>query len=66
VHALSAKLDMLQLPFIEATNTLQDELLTLRRENSLLREQLKNSGGGNGGSNGGSGKSTGSIFSGKG
>ena len=31
---------MLQLPFIEATNTLQDELQALKRENQLLKEQL--------------------------
>jgi hypothetical protein len=41
VHALKAKLDLMQLPFIETTNALQEELTALRRENKALREQLR-------------------------
>jgi hypothetical protein len=41
VHALNTKLDLMQLPFIEATNTLQEELRALRRENQQLRGQLE-------------------------
>jgi ankyrin repeat protein len=40
-HALNTKLDLMQLPFIEATNTLQEELRALRRENQQLRSQLE-------------------------
>jgi hypothetical protein len=44
VHALNTKLDLMQLPFIEATNTLQEELRALRRENQQLRGQLEDVG----------------------
>lgn len=40
VHALNAKLDLMQLPFIETTNALQEELSALRAENKQLRVQL--------------------------
>jgi hypothetical protein len=34
----------MQLPFIEAANTLQEELRALRRENQQLRGQLEEGG----------------------
>lgn len=40
MHALNAKLDLMQLPFIETTNALQEELHALRAENKQLRDQL--------------------------
>lgn len=40
MHVLQNKLEEAQLPFMEATNHLQEELQSLRRENTRLRMKL--------------------------